>query len=137
MITSSTSAGGTCARSSAARMATSPSVCAGTLDSAPLNEPTGVRAALTMTTSSSFILASTTPTSPRSYPSDSHYGSLRFDLAQRGAAKALVLRTKNVVVISQLRHGFASAMSRGPGSLETRGKGYRPGEPPGHHQEIR
>jgi predicted secreted protein len=42
-------------------MATSPSVCAGTLDSAPLNEPTGVRAALTMTTSSSFILASNYP----------------------------------------------------------------------------
>jgi hypothetical protein len=36
-------------------------VCAGTLDSEPLNEPTGVRAALTMTTSSSFILASNYP----------------------------------------------------------------------------
>ena len=37
------------ARSIAAKMATLPSSCAGRLDKAPLNEPTGVRAALAMT----------------------------------------------------------------------------------------
>src|SRR5579872_871318 len=48
--TSSTSAAETPARSSAARMATAPRACADWLASAPLNEPTGVRAAETMTT---------------------------------------------------------------------------------------
>ena len=49
MMTSDTSPGSTRARSSAALMATLPSSCAGRLASAPLNEPTGVRAALAMT----------------------------------------------------------------------------------------
>src|ERR1700748_1905757 len=51
MITSSTSSGFTCARSSAPLMATLPRSCAGTAPNAPLNEPTGVRAALAMTMS--------------------------------------------------------------------------------------
>ena len=49
MMTSETSPASTRARSSAALMATLPSSCAGRLASAPLNEPTGVRAALAMT----------------------------------------------------------------------------------------
>ena len=51
MITSSTSAAEMPARSIAALMAMVPRSCAATEDSAPLNEPTGVRAAETMTTS--------------------------------------------------------------------------------------
>ena len=50
-MTSSTSSGLTPARSSAARMATSPSFDAGRLDRPPRKDPTGVRAAETMTTS--------------------------------------------------------------------------------------
>ena len=49
MMTSDTSPDSTCARSSAALMAILPSSCAGRLASEPLNEPTGVRAALAMT----------------------------------------------------------------------------------------
>ena len=49
MMTSDTSPASTRARSSAALMATLPSSCAGRLDSVPLNEPTGVRAAPAMT----------------------------------------------------------------------------------------
>ena len=48
-MTSETSPGSTRARSSAALMATLPSSWAGRLASAPLKEPTGVRAALAMT----------------------------------------------------------------------------------------
>src|SRR5690348_6604848 len=51
-ITSETSSPVTLARSSAARIATSPSLWAGRVANAPLKEPTGVRAADTMTTSS-------------------------------------------------------------------------------------
>src|SRR3954447_20706096 len=50
-ITSSTSPGSTLARSIAAVIATLPSSCAGVLPNAPLNAPTGVRAAETITTS--------------------------------------------------------------------------------------
>src|SRR3984893_3325260 len=46
MITSETSLGSTFARRSASMIATSPSLCAGRLASPPLNAPTGVRAAL-------------------------------------------------------------------------------------------
>ena len=49
MMTSETSPASTRARSSAALMAILPSSCAGRLASAPLNAPTGVRAALAMT----------------------------------------------------------------------------------------
>src|SRR5881409_3868436 len=52
MITSETRAGSTPARSSAALMATAPRSWAGVVANAPLKLPTGVRAALTMTTSS-------------------------------------------------------------------------------------
>src|SRR5690242_19219533 len=52
MITSETRAGSTPARSSAALMATAPRSWAGMVANAPLKLPTGVRAALTMTTSS-------------------------------------------------------------------------------------
>ena len=48
-MTSDTSPGSSPARSSAAWMATFPSSCAGRLPSAPLKDPTGVRAALAMT----------------------------------------------------------------------------------------
>src|SRR5689334_9880147 len=51
MMTSSTSSGFTCARSSAPLIAALPRSCAGTVPRAPLNEPTGVRAALAMTMS--------------------------------------------------------------------------------------
>ena len=50
-ITSSTSAASTPARSSAALMATAPRSWAGVVAKAPLKEPTGVRAAETMTMS--------------------------------------------------------------------------------------
>src|SRR5690349_5265249 len=56
MITSDTWAPSTPARSSAALMAILPSSCAGRLANAPLNAPTGVRAALTMTMSSCITL---------------------------------------------------------------------------------
>jgi hypothetical protein len=49
-------------------MATSPSECAGTLASEPLNAPTGVRAALTMTISLSFIPISTCQSPACLYP---------------------------------------------------------------------
>ncbi len=49
MMTSSTSAASTEARDSASLMAMEPRSCAATEASAPLNEPTGVRAALAMT----------------------------------------------------------------------------------------
>ena len=52
MITSDTRAGSTPARSSAALMATLPRSWAGMVANAPLNAPTGVRAAPTMTMSS-------------------------------------------------------------------------------------
>src|ERR1700694_5617579 len=52
MITSETRPGSTPARSSAALMATAPRSWAGMVAKAPLKLPTGVRAALTMTTSS-------------------------------------------------------------------------------------
>src|SRR4051794_34654016 len=52
MITSETRPGSTPARSSAALMATAPRSWAGMVANAPLKLPTGVRAALTMTTSS-------------------------------------------------------------------------------------
>src|ERR1700688_3050733 len=52
MITSETRAGSTPARSSAALMAMAPRSWAGVVANAPLKLPTGVRAALTMTTSS-------------------------------------------------------------------------------------
>ena len=48
-ITSDTSPASTRARSSTALIATLPSSCAGRLASAPLKEPTGVRAALAIT----------------------------------------------------------------------------------------
>src|SRR5476649_545243 len=51
-ITSETSSPATLARSSAPLMATSPNLWAGRLAKAPLNDPTAVRAAETMTTSS-------------------------------------------------------------------------------------
>src|SRR6185503_5130174 len=51
MMTSSTSSGLTCARSSAPLIAALPRSWAGTAPKAPLNEPTGVRAALAMTMS--------------------------------------------------------------------------------------
>src|SRR6185369_13291621 len=50
-MTSETSAGSTLARFSASMMATLPSSWAARLARAPLNEPTGVRAAEVMTTS--------------------------------------------------------------------------------------
>ena len=50
MMTSLTSSGLTLARSSAPRMATSPSLCADRPAKAPLKLPTGVRAAEAMTT---------------------------------------------------------------------------------------
>ena len=49
MMTSDTSFGPTRARRSASAIATSPSLWAGRLASPPLNDPTGVRAALAMT----------------------------------------------------------------------------------------
>src|SRR3954449_12576756 len=52
MTTSETRPGSTPARSSAALMATAPRSWAGMVANAPLKLPTGVRAALTMTTSS-------------------------------------------------------------------------------------
>src|SRR3954452_16859837 len=52
MMTSDTRAGSTPARSRAALMATAPRSWAGVVANAPLKLPTGVRAALTMTTSS-------------------------------------------------------------------------------------
>src|SRR5215475_1718060 len=52
MITSDTRAGSMLPRSSAALMATAPRSWAGRVANAPLKLPTGVRAALTMTTSS-------------------------------------------------------------------------------------
>ncbi len=52
MITSETRAGSMPARSSAALMAMAPRSWAGVVANAPLKLPTGVRAALTMTTSS-------------------------------------------------------------------------------------
>ena len=52
MIVSETSLPSTFARASAALIAVRPSSWAGTLAKAPLKEPTGVRAAETMTTSS-------------------------------------------------------------------------------------
>ncbi len=52
MITSETRAGSMPARSSAALMAMAPRSWAGMVANAPLKLPTGVRAALTMTTSS-------------------------------------------------------------------------------------
>jgi len=52
MITSETRPGSIPARSSAALMATAPRSWAGVVAKAPLKLPTGVRAALTMTTSS-------------------------------------------------------------------------------------
>ena len=52
MITSETRPGSMPARSSAALMATAPRSWAGMVANAPLKLPTGVRAALTMTTSS-------------------------------------------------------------------------------------
>src|SRR3569623_404176 len=52
MITTETREGSMPARSRAPLIATAPSSCAGTVAKAPLNEPTGVRAALTMTASS-------------------------------------------------------------------------------------
>ena len=51
MITSETRPGSVPARSSAALMATAPRLWAGMVANAPLKLPTGVRAALTMTTS--------------------------------------------------------------------------------------
>src|SRR4029079_9584054 len=103
MMTSSTSPGSTFARSNAALMATWPKACAGMLDSEPLKDPTGVRAALTMTISSSFILRST------SHGTQGHNVVIPAMEAYVGvllrlAAKPLVLRTKNVLLISQLRH---------------------------------
>ena len=52
MMTSETRPGSMPARSSAALMAIAPRSCAGVVANAPLKLPTGVRAALTMTTSS-------------------------------------------------------------------------------------
>ena len=52
MMTSETRAGSMPPRSSAARMAIAPRSWAGMVANAPLKLPTGVRAALTMTTSS-------------------------------------------------------------------------------------
>ena len=52
MMTSETRAASTPARSSAALIAVLPSSWAGSDANAPLNAPTGVRVALTMTTSS-------------------------------------------------------------------------------------
>ena len=52
MMTSDTRAASTPARSSAALIAVLPSSWAGNVANAPLNAPTGVRVALTMTTSS-------------------------------------------------------------------------------------
>ena len=52
MMTSETRPGSMPARSSAALMATAPRSWAGVVANAPLKLPTGVRAALTMTTSS-------------------------------------------------------------------------------------
>ena len=52
MMTSETRPGSMPARSSAALMAMAPRSCAGVVANAPLKLPTGVRAALTMTTSS-------------------------------------------------------------------------------------
>src|SRR5471032_1746676 len=65
MITSSTSSGFTCARSSAPMIAALPRSCAGTWPNAPLNEPTGVRAALAMTISVAIELLLTGPAASR------------------------------------------------------------------------
>src|SRR5579872_4361867 len=55
MMTSETRPGSTPARSSAALMAMAPRSWAGSVANAPLKLPTGVRAALTMTTSSDMV----------------------------------------------------------------------------------
>src|SRR5258706_11058920 len=57
MITSETRPGSIPARSSAALIATAPRSWAGVVAKAPLKLPTGVRAALTMTTSSDMDLS--------------------------------------------------------------------------------
>src|SRR3989304_8742999 len=72
--------------------------------SAPLKEPTGVRAALTMTISSSFIpLVSTSPGAPGHNVVILAMEAYGWALL-RLAAKPLVLCTRNVLLISQLRH---------------------------------
>src|SRR6266699_3726078 len=61
MITSDTRAGSMPARSSAALMAIAPRSWAGMVANAPLKLPTGVRAALTMTTSSDMDISFDVP----------------------------------------------------------------------------